>query len=77
MQVTFTADATFFGIDPAHGSASLNITPASIYTIRSSSALSLSKYLLYLVPMAVLIAVNVALVVLGRRAIKGVAKDGK
>jgi len=83
-QVTFTAEATFFGIETAHGSATLNITKASVYTVKSSSAFSISKYLVYFVLIGLFIAVDIALLVMGRKvgaaarlAPKEVAKDGK
>jgi outer membrane protein assembly factor BamB len=80
-QVTFTADATFFGIETAHGSANLTILPASVYKVSSTSALALSKYVLYFGLLTPLIVVNVIFVLHGRKVSKEtpkeVPKDGK
>jgi outer membrane protein assembly factor BamB len=75
--ITFTADATFFGIEPAHGSANITITPASVYKVKSTASFALSNYYLYIVLLVILIVINVAIFVLGRKIPKEVPKNGK
>ena len=83
-QVTFTADATFFGIEPAHGTGNITITPASVYKVKSSNSFSFSNYYLYVILIVILVVVNVAILIVGRRIpkvaqrkSKEVPKDGR
>jgi outer membrane protein assembly factor BamB len=65
--VTFSAEATFFGLDSAFGSANISIVPASEYQVKSTDAFPVMKYAPYFGLMIFLIVANVAVVALNRK----------